>query len=71
MELHQLSIHLLANLVTSDNEGVSRTFVMVCLSFTEIMQSLLSSMRRWIRMANQYSDRIKYTVLQDTQVLIG
>ena len=59
IELHQLSIRLLANLITSDNESVSRTFVMLCLSYTEIMHSLLSSMRRWIRSANQSKENTK------------
>ena len=59
IELQKLSIHFLKNLVTSENPNAARTFIMICLSFTEIIHSLLSSMRRWIRLAHQKPFRKK------------
>ena len=65
IELHKLSIQFLTNLVTSENKNAARTFIMICLSFTEIIHSLLSSMRRWIRLANQKPIRKKCKIFDD------
>ena len=44
-----LSIQFLSNLVSASDRRISKTFILLTLSYTELIHSILKSVRRWIR----------------------
>ena len=45
----KLSIQFLSNLVSASDRRISKTFILLTLSYTELIHSILKSVRRWIR----------------------
>ena len=49
IEFHTLAIDFLSKLVCCNDVRIQRTFILLCLSYTEIIHAVLRSTRRWIR----------------------
>ena len=51
IEFHAYAIDFLGKLLCCNDVRIERTFILLCLSYTEIIHAVLRSTRRWIRVS--------------------